>query len=109
MTRQPVTWFITRHPGARQWAQRHGIKVTHWLAHMDGAAIVPGDIVMGTLPVNLAAEVCQLGAHYLHLCLQLPADARGRELTADELDIYGATLTPYQVEPVDRLKGWGDE
>lgn len=102
----PLVWFITRHPGARHWAQRHGIAVDYWLTHledlecMQGLAIASGDTVMGTLPVNLAAEVCALGAHYLHLYLKLPAEARGRELSADELEAFGACLKPYRVLPI---------
>ena len=53
------------------------------------ASIAPGDTVIGVLPVNLAARICERGAHYLNLSLDLPAEARGRELSADELEIRG--------------------
>ena len=62
-------------------------------------AFAPGDTVIGTLPVNLVARVCARGGRYLHLSLDLPAEARGRELTADELERYGARLEAYVAKP----------
>lgn len=53
------------------------------------------------LPVSLAAEVCAKGARYLHLTLDLPPTARGRELTAEEMDVRGARLEEYRVERID--------
>jgi len=47
--------------------------------------------------VHLAAEICDRGARYLHLTLDLPAAARGRDLSADEMERYGARLTDYLV------------
>jgi CRISPR-associated protein Csx16 len=92
-----TTWFITRHRGAVEWAARHGIAVDQWVAHLDPADVQAGDVVVGTLPVNLAAEVCAHGARYLNLSLDLPAEARGRELTAEDLERYGATLEEFIV------------
>jgi CRISPR-associated protein Csx16 len=50
-----TTWFVTRHPGAIEWASRQGIRVDRQIAHQDPADIQPGDTVIGTLPVNLGA------------------------------------------------------
>lgn len=94
-----TTWFVTRHPGAVAWAQRRGLAVDRQLAHLAPEQIAPGDTVIGTLPVNLVARVCARGGRYLHLSLDLPAEARGRELTADELERYGARLEAYVVTP----------
>ena len=88
--------FITRHPGAREWALRLGLEAGV-VAHLDPGTVAPGDIVMGTLPVHLAAAVCARGGRYLHLTLDLPPEARGRDLTADEMAGYGARLTEYVV------------
>ena len=93
------TWFITRHPGAIEWAQRRGLSVDRLVEHLDPDHIAPGDTVIGILPVNLVARVCARGGRYLHLSLDLPAEARGRELTADELERYGARLEAYVVTP----------
>ena len=94
-----TTFFVTRHHGAIEWAQRHGLAVDRQLAHLDPEQIAPGDTVIGVLPVNLAARVCARGGHYLNLSLDLPAEARGQELTADELERYGARLESYFIEP----------
>lgn len=94
-----TTFFVTRHPGAIEWAQRHGLAVDRQLAHLDPEQIAPGDTVIGVLPVNLAARVCARGGHYLNLSLDLPAEARGQELTADELERYGARLEGYVINP----------
>jgi CRISPR-associated protein Csx16 len=67
--------------------------------HLDMGSIHPGDVVIGSLPVNLVAEVCARGATYRHLSLQIDAANRGQELSADELDDYDATLTTYEIKP----------
>lgn len=96
-----TTYFVTRHPGAVAWAQRHGVQVDRQLAHLDPAVVEAGDTVIGTLPINLAAQVCARGARYLNLSLDLPAEARGHELTADELDAFGTRLEAYVVSAAD--------
>ena len=56
-----TTYFITRHPGAIAWAKQQGITVGRQHTHLDVNDIQPGDTVIGILPVNLAAEICQRG------------------------------------------------
>ncbi|MCX7627453.1 MAG: CRISPR-associated protein Csx16, partial [Methylophilaceae bacterium] len=92
-----TVWFVSRHVGAVEWAQRRGIRVDRWVPHLEVSDVAAGDTVIGTLPINLAAEVCTRGAVYLNLSLELPPEARGRELTADELDAYGARLERYVI------------
>ena len=91
-------WFVTRHSGAAAWADRRGIAVDRHVIHLDEAAIAPGDIVIGTLPVHLAAAVCERGGTYWHLALDLPPEMRGRDLTAAEMEAASARLEPYHVE-----------
>jgi len=90
--------FVSRHPGAQQWAREEGVQVDEVVAHLDLERIVPGDTVIGSLPVNLAAAVCARGARYVHLALELPAARRGSELSADELRELGATLIEYRID-----------
>ena len=96
-----TTWFVTRHPGAVEWAARRGLHIDRHIAHLDPVDIAPGDTVIGILPVNLAARVCARGARYLNLSLDLPAEARGRELSADEIEAYGARLEAYEVSAIE--------
>ncbi|CAI8770930.1 CRISPR-associated protein Csx16 [Methylocaldum szegediense] len=92
-----TTYFVTRHPGAVDWARESGISVDRQLAHLDIAEVKSGDWVIGTLPVHLAAEVCALGARYFHLALEIPPGWRGRELSAEDLRRFGARIVEYRV------------
>lgn len=95
-----TTWFVSRHPGAIEWARQYGLRVDRLVSHIDSTQVQAGDTVMGTLPVQLAAAVCQQGATYFHLTLDLPAHWRGRELNAEELRHCNARLEAFEVRPV---------
>jgi CRISPR-associated protein Csx16 len=95
-----TTFFISRHPGALQWMTQAGLAFDEWAPHFDPTALRAGDTVIGTLPVHQAAQVCHRGARYVHLALDLPEQARGRELSADDMDRYSARLEPYVVVAV---------
>ena len=94
----PSIFFVSRHAGAIAWARRYpwGIRAQH-VTHLDLARIKPNDVVIGTLPVHLAAQICALGACYFHLCLNVSEGQRGQELGADEMDAAGAELIPYTI------------
>ncbi|WP_295584919.1 CRISPR-associated protein Csx16 [uncultured Lamprocystis sp.] len=92
-----TTYFVSRHPGAFEWADAEGITVDHIIDHLDPSIIEPGDMLIGSLPVNLAAAVCERGAHYLHLSLDLPVTLRGRELSAQQMRDCGARIERYLV------------
>ena len=65
--------------------------------HLELSAIEPGDVVMGTLPVNLAVEVQARGARYLHLSLDVPPELRGHELSAEQMERAGPRLEEYRI------------
>jgi len=94
-----TTYFISRHPGAIEWATRRKLAVDSFVPHLDTSQVQAGDTVIGSLPVNLAAQVCAAGAAYWHLSLALPAQQRGTELTADDMARLGAHLEPFQIIP----------
>lgn len=94
-----TTWFVTRHPGARDWAARRGVVVDRLVDHLDPDEVAAGDTVIGVLPVALAAAVCARGAHFVNLTLDLPPELRGRELDADTLERLGARLEGFEVWP----------
>ena len=100
-----TTFFISRHPGARDWAEARGVAVDRWVDHLDLNSVAPGDRVLGTLPVHLAAAVCERGARYVHLALELPADQRGRELTGADMERLGARLEAFEVRRVSETGG----
>ncbi len=95
-----TTYFVTRHPGARDWAAEEGIAVDVVIEHLDPAVVRPGDTVIGSLPVNLAGDVCERGGAYLHLSLDLKAELRGRELTAEQMRACGARLEHYVIRRI---------
>lgn len=103
--RNLTIYFITRHAGAKDWAKRQGIRIDRFVEHLDVGDIRPGDVVMGSLPVHLAAEVCELGARYFHLILNLPPTKRGLELCANELNNFDASLREFVVS-VPQHKGF---
>lgn len=94
------TFFVSRHYGAIEWAQRQGLAIDEQCAHLDPEQIQPGDLVIGTLPIHLAARICARGGRYLHLALDVPAEARGRELSVDELERHHARLQEFSVREV---------
>lgn len=100
--------FVTRHPGAREWAAQEGIAVDEVIAHLDPERVQAGDLVIGTLPANLGAEVCARGGRYLHLSLDLPAPLRGAELTAEQMRDCGARIEEYRIERLPLKPASGD-
>lgn len=94
------TYFVSRHPGAVQWAHDHNLHVDHWVTHLDTGVVQPGDVVIGTLPMHAAAAVCAKGARFIALELTLSAAQRGRELAPGEMEAVVCRLTEYRVMPV---------
>jgi CRISPR-associated protein Csx16 len=95
-----TVWFVSRHPGAVEWALRQGIRYDLHVAHLDTGKVRAGDTVIGSLPVNLAAEVCARGAEYWNISLRLALDDRGRELSAEKLESCGAALERYDIRRI---------
>lgn len=93
-----TTFFVTRHPGALEWATKNGVVFDTHCIHLDPSLVEAGDTVIGSLPVHLAVEVCARGARYLNLTIDLPADLRGRELDAATLDTCRARIEEFHVE-----------
>lgn len=84
-------YLVTGHDGAVDWAQRQGLETTR-IAHLDPEILVAGDVVAGTLPAHLVADLGRRGVRYFHLVLDLDQDSRRRNLTADEMTALGARL-----------------
>ena len=97
MRTRVTTFFVTRHPGAVEWAACQHMQVDRFLQHLNPVLLKSGDTVIGSLPVNLAAKVCAIGAAYWHLSLELPAELRGQELSADDMTKLGAHVERFTV------------
>lgn len=91
-------FFVSRHAGAVEWARRRRLPVDIWVAHLDPARVGAGDTVIGSLPLHHAAMACRAGARLLHLTLDIPAEWRGLELSADELEAAGARVEEFFVK-----------
>jgi CRISPR-associated protein Csx16 len=93
-------FFVSRHPGALNWMRRRGVVFDRHVPHLAVEDVRAGDTVIGSLPVNLAADVCARGAMYRHLSLEVAVADRGQELSADDLDKYQAILTTYFIKEI---------
>jgi len=96
-----TVFFITRHPAALDWAEEEGIHFDRLLPHLQLEEIAADDLVIGSLPVNLAYEVCRRGARYQHLTLDLTPQLRGRELSAEQMRHCRARLEEFIVARVE--------
>lgn len=95
---RPSTWIVSRHAGALEWLRSQGIE-GEAVAHLRPELVQPGDRVVGTLPLQMVAALCARGASYLHLSLDVPAELRGRELSAAQMAQCGARLEGFEVRP----------
>lgn len=98
------TIIVSRHPGAIQWLEREGFHDVEALAHLklgDIAGLKLGDVVVGVLPVGLAARVCEMGANFFALEMDIPVYLRGEELSVKQMDACNARVQQYLVKAVD--------
>lgn len=95
-----TVWFVSRHPGAIDWAKKEcGLNVDRWVTHIRSSDVIATDIVIGTLPIHIAAEICARGAKFYYLTMNLRADQRGRELAMDEMTQAKCCIKQFVVLP----------
>jgi CRISPR-associated protein Csx16 len=99
-----TTFFVSRHRGAIEWAATQNFHVDALVAHLDPDTVQAGDTVIGSLPVNLAAQVCAKGAAYWHVSMQLPATLRGQELSADDLEQLQARVERFTIQAIEEIQ-----
>lgn len=92
-----TVWFVSRHPGAKVWAQEEGLCISAFVDHLDPATVVAGDVAIGSLPIHLAAAICAQGGTYRHLSLNLTAELRGVEISSDEMRLCGAKIEEFSI------------
>jgi len=100
-----MIYFVSRHLGAVAWAAEEGFAVDKQLSHLDPTIIQDGDVVIGSLPVHLAAQVCNKGGRYLHLSMEIPPELRGAELTVERMRACHARLESYDVSAINLEEG----
>lgn len=90
-----VNLIVTRHPGLIEVLTECGIATPDVpvIAHAS-ADDLRGKHVAGVLPLALAAEC----ASVTEVALNLPTEARGRELSAAEVRQYMTGIRTYRVE-----------
>lgn len=85
--------IVTRHAGMVEWLSQNGI-TGEVIAHVTDPEQIKNKIVVGVLPMNLAAEALAVTT------VDMPGlreDQRGKELTPEEMDAAGAILKSYLV------------
>jgi CRISPR-associated protein Csx16 len=95
-----TTWFVSRHQGACDWLAEQGHAVERVVAHLEPSQLQAGDTVYGSLPVHMVAELGKREVRYMHLIIELPASARGQELSAEDMRRYGARLACFAVKEI---------
>lgn len=95
------TYFVSRHAGAIAWVKaRSEWSIDEFIEHLDPAVVQAGDVVIGTLPVHLAAEVCARGARFYFLQLPQEAAQRGSEYTAAQMEAMGCSVAQFDVRRI---------
>jgi CRISPR-associated protein Csx16 len=89
--------LVSRHAGAVEWAGQEGLTPDKIADHLEMSGVRAGDTIIGTLPIQIVARLNALGARYMHIVVDLPADRRGAELTSDEMRSLGARLVEFVV------------
>ena len=93
-----MIYLVSRHAGVVTWCRQQGLDVDTIIPHLEPTIIMPGDMVIGTLPIQLAAQVHAHGARYLHLSVPTPQQWRGHELSAEQLAFLGTSLQEFHIE-----------
>lgn len=77
--------------------KRQPIAVDRWVTHMAADEVEEGDTVIGVLPLHAAAKVCEKGAIFLALSIELTEEQRGRELSLQDLESIRCSLRRFDV------------
>ena len=92
-----ATFFVIRHQGAKDWMMKQTVHIDHWTDDIDLEDVKAGDVVIGILPMRLAADVCEKGAEFIALQINVPKEKRGTELCLKDLEEMQCSLCPYTV------------
>lgn len=85
--------IVTRHKGVVEWLRRRGI-VGYVISHISCDEQILGKRVYGNLPYHLAVKADVV------ISIDLPdllPEQRGKDLSPEEMDSAGATMTAFKV------------
>ena len=94
--------IVTRHNATVEWLKSTMLDddVIVVTAHYTPRLAEGFDYVVGILPIQLVAELCAEGIRYYQVTMDVPEEFRGKELTVEQMDQFGARLVQYNVEVV---------
>ncbi|MBS0212718.1 MAG: CRISPR-associated protein Csx16 [Proteobacteria bacterium] len=102
-----TTYLVTRHEGTCRWVEvmaeddKLPFPIDQAIEHLELDSLHKGDIVVGTLPIHVAAQLHERGVKFWALDIDTPPELRGSELGPAELHLCGARLTRYEIEKVE--------
>ena len=85
---------VTRHNGLLEYLSQEGCTWDEVISHVTDPNVLNGKNVLGVLPVNLAAR-CET---FTELAMNIPAELRGKELTAEQTREYAIGMFTYKVQ-----------
>lgn len=95
-------WFVSRHEGAIEWMKAQSQwHVDHFVAHLDVTLVKKNDVVIGVLPIALAAEVCVRNAEFYALVVPQTYNQRGNEHTFEDMKQAKCYLMRYDIRQID--------
>jgi putative CRISPR-associated protein (TIGR02620 family) len=91
--------IVTRHPGLVDYLRKtHDVAPNvEVIPHVTDPKQLAHKVVAGVLPLHLAAEARAV----VSVDLNIPAELRGAELTAEQVERYATGTRIYRVETVD--------
>jgi len=98
-TKKTHPLVVTRHQGLVDFLREENLlpEEVEVVSHA-GPDMVRGRVVWGVLPLHLAIHADKV----VCVDLDLPPEARGKDLTSDEVRKYCRSISTYRVEMVDR-------
>lgn len=102
-------YLISRHSAAVEWLRSQSFSSATHVPHADEgfwAGLKAGDLVIGTLPMHLAAKAVEVtGRPVGFLSLFVPEDERGKELSVADMERLGASIRWYHVAEAEAPAG----
>jgi len=95
-----IPLVVTRHRGLVDFLREDGfLEEIELTSHVRDPNILRGREVWGNLPMHLAAYADKV----VCVDLDLPPEARGKDLTSDEVRKYCRSISTYRVERIGRM------